>query len=802
MFKFTAQLFSKFTFIIILLLFAIFIEAGVILPVQAQSSSDFDANIQIGFDDHCKFGYWLPIHILLKAQDSFFSGNLSIAYSQVEYLIPISLTPNAQKSINTQIFTNVRDVSQKVTLQLIPEQAGTAPIFLESKNLTCIATRIIGVISDTPDAFTTLNSLPPADSTDVVLLTYENLPENVLGLQTLDALFIANTDASKLSIEQYEAIKSWVVQGGHLIIGGGSNWQNTLFGFDELLPLNVTSSQTVNTLQGISAFGNALDLSDIVLIDGILQPDSRVLLQDEGHPLVAQRLIGSGTVSLITFDPNISAFRNSENAFLFYDYLLGSTSGSYDFVTIKDWNSAIEAVSLFQNQGLPSAWWLLAILVLYVLILGPVHFGILKKMDRIEIAWFTTPILALILTAVMVVLGWNFRGTKLQVNQMAVVHQWAGGDQAYASGLVGIFSPRRGNYQVRLDAGFSPYPFAPHNYFDTPNNEWDFTQSDTFQAETLINAAEIMPLGILREVEPLAIQSDLNLNLESSTAILSGEIWNESDMDLKDVILFYPGGFELIGNLPADESTRLDLSIDLLSQKSSNSSSIVYSNVYNPSTYYGSLIEGKIAPLTMVAKNRIQQQLNLIEAILGNYTVPPVGFLLVGWEDTQAPYQVALLDEEFDSNYLTAYMISLPIGTVSSKGQMILPPALFNWFITENSSLKYANPYELHFGYLDQVEIYYKLAQPVSYSKIVELIIHLEGQASRPDFPLDVFLWNFEENQWDKFNVRNWDDVLISDPTSYVDRNITEIRVKLAENGNGGGTADVTRADISLVVEP
>ena len=59
-----------------------------------------------------------------------------------------------------------------------------------------------------------------------------------------------------------------------------------------------------------------------------------------------------------------------------------------------------------------------------------------------------------------------------------------------------------------------------------------------------------------------------------------------------------------------------------------------------------------------------------------------------------------------------------------------------------------------------------------------------------------------EQGRWDEFNVRSWGDVLISNPTNYVDKNITEIRMKLAENGNGGGTANVTRADISLVVEP
>jgi hypothetical protein len=800
--KLNAQILSKFTFRIVFFLLVLFISTSVVIPVKAQSNPEFDAKIEVGFDDHCKFGNWIPIHVLLSARDSYFSGDLSITYSQAEYLIPISLTPNAQKSISTQIFTNKQDVRQEITFRLIPDRTNATPIFLESKSLTCVADRIVGVITDTPSAFTMLNSLPPADSTDVVLLTYENLPKNVLGLQSLDALFIANTDASNLSIDQYNAIKLWVMQGGHLILGGGTNWQTTLFGFDELLPLKIKSSQTANILSGFSPFGNPLDLSDIILVEGTLQLKSKILLQDNNHPLVAQRVFGAGTISLITFDPNISAFRKSENALPFYDYLLHSASGSYDFVTIKDWNSAIAAVSLFQNQSLPSAWFVLAGLVLYVLILGPIHFRILRRMNRPEWAWFTAPIITLILTTVMVVVIWNYRGTKLQINQLAVVHQWAGNEQAYADGMVGIFSPRRDDYQIQVAPGFSPYPFAPHNYFNTPNNEWDFTQGDTFQVDTLINASEIMPLGILGQASPLPIQPDLNLNLESSTAVLSGEIRNESDIDLKNAILFYPGGFKLVGNIPAGESVRIDLPIDLLSQKSSNSDSVVYSSVYNPSTYYGNIIEGEISPSTMVAKKRTQQQLNLIEAILGNYTVPPVGFLLVGWDDTRALYQVSLPGEELDSNHITAYMISLPIGTVSSKSQMILPPALFNWFITENGSLKNSNPYEMNFGYQDQVEIYYKLAQPVSYSKMVELIIHLEGQDSRPDFPLNVYLWNFKQERWDRFDVRSWNDVLISDPTNYVDKNITEIRMKLAENGNGGGTANVTRADISLVVEP
>lgn len=802
MLKATLSLLLKLAIISTLLLIPLAIFQGSATPAYAQSDPEVDFAIDIGFDGHCKFGDWLPIQVRLSATEVNFSGELSIAYSQAEYLIPLALAPNSRKTISTQIFINERDVSQEITFLLIPAQKNASPIFLEKKSLTCFADRILGVLTNTPSAFTKLNALQPANSTDVVLLSYESLPENVLGLDSLDALIIANSDLSHLDADQFEAIKLWVMQGGHLIFGGGAQWQTTSYGFEELLPLSISGSQIANVRSGLSSFGTGLSLSNIILVEGALQSEGRILLQDGRHPLVVQRAYGSGTVSLLTFDPNVYEFWKSENAVLFYDYLLNSVPESYDFASIKDWNSAIAAVSLFQNQNLPSIWLISAVMAFYILLIGPVHFWILRRVNQPELAWFTTPVLTLILTALMLAAGWDLRGTKPQINLLEVVHQWPGCDQALSSGIVGIFTPRRGAYQFQVEEGFSPYPFAPYNYYDTPNNRWQFNETTTFIAETEIKASEIMPLGVMGQVPPIPIRSELTLVLESSTAVLSGEIQNDSGIDLKNALLIYPGGFEFIGIIPSGTSIQIDLPIDLLSQKSSNTNSVLYSNVYNPNTYYGSLLLGKIAPATQATRNATQQQIDLIEAVLGNYTVPPVGFLLVGWDDSGASNRVRLIGEEFDATPLTAYMISLPVGTETSKNQMIVPPALFNWFITESSSLRYANPYDLRFGFEDDVEIYYRLAQPVAYSKVVELIIHLEGNDARPDFPLDFYLWNYRDGEWDEFNVRSWKPVLISDPSDYVEKNITEVRLKLAENGNGGGAANVDRVDISLVVEP
>ena len=188
--------------------------------------------------------------------------------------------------------------------------------------------------------------------------------------------------------------------------------------------------------------------------------------------------------------------------------------------------------------------------------------------------------------------------------------------------------------------------------------------------------------------------------------------------------------------------------------------------------------------------------------LFGDYTLPSVGFLLIGWDDTQVPYQFNLLDHEVDAEYLTAYLTSFQVEITTEEKRLIIPPVFFDWYIPETSSFSYSNPYDLYFAYLDSAEIYYRLGDVISYSQADELIIHLEGDSQRTDFPLDVFLWSFDEDVWKQQAITNWGDYAITDPSPYINRNASEIRVMLSENGNGGGTIDVSRVDLSLVVEP
>jgi len=784
-------------FILILLVFP-----GIYHPVFAKAAQNITADILIGFDGHCKFGRWVPIHVVLQSEEAEFSGTLLISYSHTEVSLPVELSPGAQKSFSTQLFINDKDVNQEAVFSLIPEEADSGQILLETRKLNCSSGSIIGVITDTPSAFLKLNALQPRNSSFITFLSPETFPKNSIGLQSLDALFIANTYSDFLGYDQIQAVKLWTAQGGHLIFGGGAQWGLAAAGFEDVLPYEITGSKTIELLSGFSIFDPDFSLDHVVLVEGTLPEGSEILLSDHQNTLVSQRPLGSGYVSMLSFDPNISGFRNWGQAGLFYDYLLQSVPENFDLGLISDWHSAIEAAYIFQNQELPAPWMVLAILGIYVLLLGPTNFWALRKVGKPEWAWVTIPLIAVILSGIFMSMAWDFRGTKSQINQLAVVNQYADHDQAYVNGFVGVFTPMQAYYQLEVEAGFSPYSFPPHNFYDTPNNQWDFLYANKVYAGTDINPQEIMPLGVIGQVPALPIITDLDLVLDSSTAVLQGEVENSSPIDLQNLTLIYPGGFELIGDLPAAASLPIEIAIDLSSQKSANAKEIFLSNVYKASTYYGAQLQDQINPKNISSKIQTQKQIDLIEAVLGNISLPPVGFLLVAWDDSHSPYQISLVDTSFDTEIITAYTISLNVNILPTQNQLVIPPALFNWFVTESSSLKFSTPYELRFAYLDDVEIYYRLSQPIPFSSVSELILHLEGSSSRQDFPLDVFLWNYTLGEWENIQVTDWFDILIPNPQNYVEENTSEVRVRINENGGGGGIVNVSRVDISLVVEP
>jgi hypothetical protein len=113
----------------------------------------------------------------------------------------------------------------------------------------------------------------------------------------------------------------------------------------------------------------------------------------------------------------------------------------------------VNAVAQLPTLALPPISGLLALLVAYIVLIGPVNYLILKRLDRREWAWVTMPILIVVFAAGAYTYGAALRGSEVIVNEIAIVRGAPGATEGAAQAYLGVFSPSRSTYQLSVPGG-------------------------------------------------------------------------------------------------------------------------------------------------------------------------------------------------------------------------------------------------------------------------------------------------------------------------------------------------------------
>ena len=107
-------------------------------------------------------------------------------------------------------------------------------------------------------------------------------------------------------------------------------------------------------------------------------------------------------------------------------------------MSVLYWRGA--AVALPPIQGL------IALLGAYILLIGPINYLVLKRLDRREWAWVTMPALIVAFAVAAYGFGSLLRGSEVIVNEVAIVRGAPGATEGTAQAYLGVFSPSRGTY--------------------------------------------------------------------------------------------------------------------------------------------------------------------------------------------------------------------------------------------------------------------------------------------------------------------------------------------------------------------
>jgi len=95
-----------------------------------------------------------------------------------------------------------------------------------------------------------------------------------------------------------------------------------------------------------------------------------------------------------------------------------------------------------------SIWWVILILAALAILLGPVDYKVLKRLDRLPLTWLTCAIWIVLFTGGAYYGVQELRGGKMQLRAVSVIDGIQDSDSGWSTTYLGMFAPRSRDYRL------------------------------------------------------------------------------------------------------------------------------------------------------------------------------------------------------------------------------------------------------------------------------------------------------------------------------------------------------------------
>ncbi|WMJ89825.1 hypothetical protein [Anaerocolumna sp. MB42-C2] len=434
------------------------------------NDSKLSMKVNYGYNQYVKYGRYMNVAVTLTNNGKEeFEGWLQVivpkaknnaAYRR-EVIVP------SQKSTELSIALPVMDDTGLLQVKIIDKNNDTVvenQYDLKIGNYEKLA--YVGILSDARDELEYMNQF----GTRTFYLNENNLPDDYLGLDLLDVLIINHYDTSRLRDVQMKAIREWVWNGGTLVVGTGEYANEVLsklnpiysieskgsginkeisFGVDRAslqdLKQDITDYEEerkvfLDMIQDrndmLTAYGsNPIPIDNSVFerwtkdnikrlqvetinkhIMNVTMPGSSTMVSEDKIKLMQSSNIGLGKIQLFSFDLGL----NNEKQTLGLSILNEIYKNiSYTRLTQLDEEyygsysnyGVLNSMSFADVKKIPKAGRYIVIIGIYILIIGPVTFILLRKLDKRSLIWAIVPLMALVFTILV-----YFAGSDTRIN--------------------------------------------------------------------------------------------------------------------------------------------------------------------------------------------------------------------------------------------------------------------------------------------------------------------------------------------------------------------------------------------------
>jgi hypothetical protein len=528
-------------------------------PIARAAGEDLEMEARGLLQGHGRAGSWMAIEVHLQNAGPSIVGELRLAagaQGRTRFSLPVDLPTDSNKTF--LLYAQPPAFGGGLDIALI---AGGSAIASRKVELTVHPTSqlVIGVVAEQPQRIVPNLRLAPnsnGEAPAIVALTPEDLPSRVEAWSPIDRLIWQDVDSNRLQADQITAMRGWLAGGGRLVIAGGSAGPGVLSTFpDDILPFRPTatvdaSPESLTSLLGETPRG----ASDIPALGGELVR-GRLLANVGDRAIAAEAPLGSGVVSLIGIDPGTAWIVDGGLAQNLWRSLVPQREAGP--LVLGDDNQIITAVSQLPALALPPIGGLLLLLAGYILLIGPINYAVLRKLDRREWAWVTMPVLIGVFAAGSYGFGAALRGLDVIVNEVAIVRGAPDTTEGLAQVYLGVFSPSRGTYQVKLPGG-ALLSSTLNGELSGNQGSLDLVQGTPSEIRNL--AIGFGSLRTLRAETPAAVpRIHAELRLEGDT--LKGVVRNLSDTTLEKPAVVLGGSAIVLQDLAPGKEQAIELGV-------------------------------------------------------------------------------------------------------------------------------------------------------------------------------------------------------------------------------------------------
>lgn len=765
------------------------ISSGLVDGTDSTLENGILMSVESGYSGSSKYGRYMKVKVNITNKSVYKEGNLQVILPNSDndnlmYQKKIVLKKEEEQSVTMEV-----PLTNNLSYMYV-KLVGKGNKELVSKevklNINAYSNIVyIGLLSKDSSKLNYFST----PNTKIIYLDQDDIPENALGLDTLDVIVIDNFDTGKFKEKQSEAIKGWVKNGGTLVVGTGDYYDKTLaFNSDDFLSIKNDGFNHMSTNFGLDNIDNTIvsiegekekaqvpkivdqEITDSIVSKKVLNlviEGAKSVMEQNGNVLMYSTEIGNGTVDILTTNLALGSKTWDTIGTSIWKQINNTFSESKIKqlqVESQGYSGEYRLYSAISNPKVkngPQIIWYIAILAVYIVFIGPILYVILKKAEKRHLTWILVPAFAILFTIFIFLIGGSTRIEKPYVGYVSILEiddNNVAKDQVYFS----LTTPFNKSYQKQLNQLYNISAISGniynYGYYDTgTNNKNDnyktsIAYTDNSTTIQMKNYDAFTPV-YFKEESIYQVNGNIQSNLTYKNYFLSGTISNELDIDLKDAVILSNNNIIALGDIDSHQK------VEVSKQDKKNLQSM--NGIYSQDKWLEKLIDDGDK------EKSFQEALkeNVMNYAIGTYLFNNKVSYLVGFKQIQSNNGI-IHDLNLKSNGIQLVVIPIDVKYKDNKYETVIDTSSYMTVVEGN----YSSEYRMING--NELTCYYNFENN---KKIISIDYpHVLNQAydkkTWDGFTGDIYFYNVQSEKYDRiFNNQKMGK--FNDLDDYLDKN-------------------------------